>query len=321
MTTVSFTLMDENNLPITFSPGVPTIIKLNIFEMNNSVRNFYVKTSNYASRDIFTSNKCFSFVTRLSKEMVLDNTWKVGITSIFLPKNIYNIYKSMNTIIIEDDTSLKVQNSRTYELIPGYYHSDITLCNLINNECLYSIGLSLRIGENGRFLLISMDDSIVSRKIKIHKKLAGILGIPEDCLIRDFSDHISFNFKHLEEKNGYYIMVCEEFRTMNSLQEIPNECFPLSPNIHFSLSPWIFVYSSIVQPSILGHLSIPLLKIIPTSIAQNNTGTFYEFDNVEYFSLGAKSFQDIRFELRDYQGSLIETENGQSLITLSFKQY
>ena len=116
-------------------------------------------------------------------------------------------------------------------------------------------------------------------------------------------------------------MGCEEFRSMNSLQQIPDEWFPLSPNIYLSLSPWIFVYSSIVQPRILGHISIPLLKIIPTSIAQNNNGTFYEFDNVEYFSLGANSFQDISFELKDHQGSLIETESGQSLITLSFKQY
>ena len=207
MTTVLFTLMDENNLPITFSPGVHTIIKLNIFEMNNFARKFYVKTSNYDSRDIFNSNKCFSFVTRLPKQMVLDNTWKVGLTSIFLPKNIYNIYKPMNTIIIEDDTLLKGQNSTTCELTPGYYYSSISLCSLINNDCLYSMRLSLRVGENGHFLLSSMDDRIVRRKIKIHKKLAGILGIPENFLIKDFSDHISFNFNHLEEKNNTTIWV------------------------------------------------------------------------------------------------------------------
>ena len=108
---------------------------------------------------------------------------------------------------------------------------------------------------------------------------------------------------------------------MNSLQQIIEECFPHSPNIHFSLSPWIFVYASIVQPGILVHLSIPLLKITPTSIAQNNNGTFYEIHNVEYISLGAKSYQNIHFELRDHQGSLIEPENSQNLITLSFKQY
>ena len=54
---VSFTITDQNNIPILFSLGVPTIIKLKIFEMNNQVKNFYVKTSNFDSKNIFTDNK------------------------------------------------------------------------------------------------------------------------------------------------------------------------------------------------------------------------------------------------------------------------
>ena len=150
--------------------------------------------------------------------------------------------------------------------------------------------------------------------------MAGLLGITNDFLIKDISEYVYITFKTFYKKNGSNILICEEFAKSNSLQEIPNECFPEQPNIHFTLSPWIFIYVSIVQPSILGHVSIPLLKIIPIDAESNNKGKFYEFENVEYFSLATESVQIIHFELRDHQGSLIETENGQTLLTLSFKQ-
>ena len=70
----------------------------------------------------------------------------------------------------------------------------------------------------------------------------------------------------------------------------------------------------------MGHMSIPLLKVIPVPIENRKNPKMIEFDNIEYFALSKDSFQYLSFELRGHQGSLIEIENGQTMITLSFRQ-
>ena len=96
--------------------------------------------------------------------------------------------------------------------------------------------------------------------------------------------------------------------------------FPNKTNINFSVPPLIFVYSSIVEPNILGHVSIPLLKIVPIASEDQEKSRFIEFDNVEYFPLASNTFQTLKFELRDHEGDQIETDKGTIVFNLSFAQ-
>ena len=94
----------------------------------------------------------------------------------------------------------------------------------------------------------------------------------------------------------------------------------MKPNIHFSFPPWVFVYSSIVQHTILGHVSTPLLKIVPLQLNPENDGKFLEFECLEKFPIAIKNFQTIKFELRDHQGIQLQAEKGEIMLTLSFKR-
>ena len=82
----------------------------------------------------------------------------------------------------------------------------------------------------------------------------------------------------------------------------------------------MFVYSSIVQQSIIGHVSTPLLKIVPLQLGLENDGKFIEFDSLEYFPIAINNFQTIKCELRDHQGAQVQAEKGEIMLTLSFKQ-
>ena len=181
-------------------------------------------------------------------------------------------------------------------------------------------GISLHTAENGHCFLTSEHKIQTSKKISFHKKLAGILGLSDHFLTRDTDDYISLTFHHYYEKNSTNVMNCKEFTSMSSFYHFPSECFPEPANVTFSISPWLFLYSNIVSPITMGHMSIPLLKIIPVTEENQRTSQMIEFDNVEYVSLAKETFQNISFELRDHQGTLVEIENGQSMITLSFKQ-
>ena len=99
--------------------------------------------------------------------------------------------------------------------------------------------------------------------------------------------------------------------------------FEDEPNLEHSIPPWIFVYCDFVKPSIMGHTSFPLLKIIPIEYksVQNLAGRYYEFDTLEYYELGNNCFQSISFHLRTHDSYFVSFEEGASVqLTLSFSQ-
>ena len=326
---VSITLMDEYNLPINFISGVPTIIKLKLFEMSRNLTNFYIKATNTDSKETFRNNVCSSFYTKLPKEIFLNSGWKVGLSNIYLPKNIHNIYEPMNNLFIEEYVSSKTDSpAKVFQakITPGYYDSSESLKRAIN-ACLFLkiIGIRFHVNErNGRFFIASLrdfydvsSDTIV--KIKFHKKLLGVLGVTNDLLIGDTEDHVFLTFRFYKTVDAFNVMICERFSTVNSLhKDLIKHCFTAQPNLNFSISPWIFLYCTIVKPSITGHSSIPLLKIIPVDTDNHNKGHLIEFNNVEYFPLITDNFQIIHFELRNHDGDLLGMENGQVVLTLSF---
>ena len=61
--------------------------------------------------------------------------------------------------------------------------------------------------------------------------------------------------------------------------------FDDEPNLEYSIPPWIFVYCDLVKPSIVGHTSVPLLKIIPIEYksVQNLAGRYFEFHILENY--------------------------------------
>ena len=94
-------------------------------------------------------------------------------------------------------------------------------------------------------------------------------------------------------------------------------------DLEHSIPPWIFVYCDLVKPSIVGHTSVPLLKIIPIEYksVQNLAGRYFEFHTLENYELGNNWFQTISIHLRTHDGYLISFEEGASVqLTLSFSQ-
>ena len=69
--------------------------------MDRNITTFYMKITNNDSVNIFKDNTVSSFTTKLPKEMSLGNCWEMALTSIYLPRKLYSIYKTMSIIDIE----------------------------------------------------------------------------------------------------------------------------------------------------------------------------------------------------------------------------
>ena len=166
---VSFLLADENNTPIEFTSGPPSIIKINIFEMDRNITTFYMKITNNDSVNIFKDNTVSSFTTKLPKEMSLDNCWEMALTSIYLPRKLYNIYKPMSIIDIETMENSNSESRMSVDITSGYYNSSNSLCNVLNS-CIHECKIKLEIDKTGHLFMVALEENIQRIKIHFHKK-------------------------------------------------------------------------------------------------------------------------------------------------------
>ena len=81
----------------------------------------------------------------------------------------------------------------------------------------------------------------------------------------------------------------------------------------------LYVYSSIVEPRIVGDKIAPLLRIVPI------TGRHVEmvttrFDHVQYIPVLSREFGSVETEIRDDTGRPVPFERGKVTVTLHFRR-
>ena len=76
------------------------------------------------------------------------------------------------------------------------------------------------------------------------------------------------------------------------------------------------MYCDIIQPSVTGHSTVPLLKIIPLNYQDFQRGHALEFETLEFSFLSFNSFQSVHVEIRNHDGTLLSTDNENLMLTL-----
>ena len=310
ITSISVKLVDEYNLPINFTIGPPTIVKLRFKEMMNKDTHFYVQIANNDSVDVFPDNTHSYVKSKLPKALNLVRKWKIALTSIYIPPKIKNISNHTNTLeIIESINNLennynKLVHTSKIKIPSKRYTSIEDLLNLTNK---YTSESGIQFGYKEGKVYVLVEKPHVDCTLKLHSKLACILGYPKEKLRYEIDEYVMIIFPSaqgtLEDGQIYY--------------------FKNVPNLEFSIPPWFFLYCDIVTPTPFGHSSIPLLKIIPieNKHIHNLNGHFYDFANFEYFPVQGDSIQILTFQLRSHDGHLVEfVGDGNVQLTLSFKK-
>ena len=331
-------IRDENNKLVKFSTGFPTIVKLRISEMPRKMNHFFIRVACHDSKLIFSENNCSNFDVKLPKEVQVDSNWKVSLTSIFFPKNIHNIYLSINEITIKAYSESRVPKAtivskldldKTYfsRIKPGYYESPGSLASAINLS-LFKSPIRLHFEENSKRFFFALHSRDIDRNllfdIKLSKKLLGILGFDPSLFLDDSEDDISLTFKYLTVYKDLHTLTCDSFASL-SLSSNPNPSsrflFPEAPNLSFSISPWVFVHSNMVHPAVIGDSRVPLLKIIPLNFSDPQRDHTVEFDNFEFSELSLFNFHSLHFEIRNHDGSFMSADNENLLLALLFQKF
>lgn len=93
-------------------------------------------------------------------------------------------------------------------------------------------------------------------------------------------------------------------------------------DLYRSIPPSLYVYTDLIEPSIVGDVETPLLRIVPIDL---NNYSYYRtksvnFSPTRFLPLLRSSFQTIRIDLRDSLGNPIAFEHGRLIVTLHFKR-
>ena len=81
----------------------------------------------------------------------------------------------------------------------------------------------------------------------------------------------------------------------------------------------LYVYSSMVEPRIVGDKIVPLLRIVPITGRHGEMVTT-RFDHVQYIPVMSREFGTIETEIRDDTGRPVPFERGKVTVTLHFRR-
>ena len=81
----------------------------------------------------------------------------------------------------------------------------------------------------------------------------------------------------------------------------------------------LYVYSSIVEPRIVGDKIAPLLRIVPIRGRHGEMVTA-RFDHVQYIPLMSREFGSVETEIREDTGRPVPFERGKVTVTLHFRR-
>ena len=81
----------------------------------------------------------------------------------------------------------------------------------------------------------------------------------------------------------------------------------------------LYVYSSIVEPRIVGDKIAPLLRIVPITGRHGEMVTT-RFDHVQYIPVLSREFGSVETEIRDDTGRPVPFERGKVTVTLHFRR-
>ena len=150
------------------------------------------------------------------------------------------------------------------------------------------------------------------------------MGYSPELLLNDIASNneindskILFKFRYQDDDNNSDILLCDTFSNLNGNSEFHSQfLFPSPPNLSFSISPWIFIYCNIIEPSITGQSRAPLLKIVPLSFKDFEKGHALEFETLEFARISLSYFQSLHFEIRNHDGTLLNTDDENLMLTL-----
>ena len=226
------------------------------------------------------NNTLAQYITNLPRRISLSGDWECGLTEIHYPHDWYNVRNARLTV----EHHGNMETDAYFE--DGYYGSAKTLVRALND------------GVKGGSVKFSHDP--VTQKVCVHMK-----GDTTFALYGDLPDVLGFG-------RGDGVVI----RTSNRKTVVQGHSIVDLRRGFESL----YVYSSIVEPRIVGDKIAPLLRIVPIT-GRHGEMVAARFDHVQYMPVLSREFEAVEIEIRDDTGRPVPFERGKVTMTLHLRRH
>ena len=242
---------------------------------------FYLVLPSKASMGTHPNNTLAQYITNLPRRISLSDDWECGLTEIHYPHDWYNIRNAR--LLVEH--AGKMETDAYFE--DGYYGSAKMLVRALND------------GVKGGSVQFSYDP--VTQKVCVHMK----------------SDTTFMLYGYLPDILGFGTGDGVVIRTTLTDRKTLTQGDSIVDLRRGFES--LYVYSSIVEPRIVGDKIAPLLRIVPITGRHGEMATA-RFDHVLYIPVLSREFGSIETEIRDDTGRPVSFERGKVTVTLHFRR-
>jgi hypothetical protein len=302
LSTLSIELVDEDNYPLHFVRGQPSIVKLQLkrFDMELAV----LRLSSLESKRIFSDNTSSSF--RIQLQQSLDsNGLEVALSSIYVPAQ------------VKTSSMLSARN----------FYIDVAITSTLQEDGTYK-------NDYHRFVLNSLSDFSNAGFISlIHDFLATAYPRKQPVKFSEEEGEIFLEF--LEEDvtvrvSGLIAYLFGRTPAPDIIEHFvikgDKKQRKMLGSINFKkLHPHvIFLHCNFVKPIIVGTQFGQVLQMIPYyNSDENEVETMkYEAQHLDFIPISMNDKSVLQFEMRTSTGELVPfmKENAEVLVTLVFRQ-
>jgi hypothetical protein len=286
--------------------------------------------------EVFPKNTLCCYTAKLPQAIQFDDEayWEVALVEMIHPTQIKNIVESQNTVSVEveddqvqqvmDERSDKVDfpkiknpvtNRTTYMMkIPsGYYFSGQHLVNILADRFNAMFEKALEKTKKS----VKIEYHKIARRLLMkfsHDKVLAITFCPELYHILGGNPEMVKNHPTKMPPIGNNLDFAKHFH------------FPVVMNQGLNL---IFVYSDVVEYNVVGHTSVPLLRVIPFKVdsataADEEGGNTYhvhrEFVHPHYLPVSKSYFDTVNITIKGDLGQNIPFTQGKVTVKLHFRK-
>jgi hypothetical protein len=256
---------------------------------------FFLVLPSNASPILYPDNKISAYSVLLPHPIDLGPNWLVTLSEISYTKSWFNVQESKIGMLYVDGIGDETVDD-TYQLtLPGgYYPSPEDFVKTINRK--------MKEWESIDGVKAIPQYVVEDRKLKINPTEDGSAAEGE-AIFPSWGDKRKFSASFEPQ-----------------IEEVLGIVKPQRP-IHLNQG-WgnLYVYSDIVEESIVGDITAPLLRVIGTDTqAPFGTQITISFDDEQYRRVSRHSFQEISIYLANDQGKRPHFHFGRVTVTLKFK--
>jgi hypothetical protein len=280
---------------------------------------------------VFPNNTLCCYTAKLPQAIQLDQEaqWEVALVEMIHPTSIKNITEQQNTFYVEilnenvqkfmEESNLPKTPSTnpglyiyTLKIPAGYYFSGQHLVDTIAERFNASFDKSLT--KAGKPFVLTIEYHKVARRLMLKFKDTQTLSI-------------SFNRSLFEILGGDTNMAPNFNPKINSNSEFYKYFrSPVELNQGLNL---MFVYSDVVEYNVVGHTSVPLLRVIPFKVdsaaaADQEGGNTYhvhrEFVHPHYLPVSKSYLDTVNIAIKGDLGQNIPFTKGKVTVKLHFQK-